>query len=59
MGKKFAAPVSMSMLESLELRENPQPPPDLQLLNEQLEKVDPRGEGALKSAREMWEEKGK
>lgn len=41
------------MLESLERRENP-PPFNLNLTNEALEKIDPGGEKALASAREMF-----
>lgn len=44
---------SKSMLESLERRENP-PPFNLNLTNEALEKIDPGGEKALASAREMF-----
>ena len=44
---------SKSMLEFLERRENP-PPFDLNLVLKGLEKIDPEGEKALTSAREMF-----
>lgn len=62
-GRILRIPVSNSMLDSLERRgdrESSEMPPRKEIINyynQQLNKVDPNGEKALKCAREMYEDK--